>query len=299
MPEPQSVTVDMLRGWPLPEPGSDKTSRGVVLVVGGNRGTPGAVALSGEAALRVGGGKVQVATAERTAAQVALALPEALVAGLPQDDRGDIAVEAADEIVSLARAAAVTLVGPGLLDPDAATALLERVLPELDGPVVVDALGTAYLTHHRDGLHHLGGRCVVTVNPTELAHTLDVDDEVVDADPVTAALRLAAALRAVVLFGGTRKIVATPQGELWQITGGGHGLGTAGSGDVQAGYVAGLVARGAEPAQAAVWGGYLHAASGDRLATEVGPLGYLARELPAQAPRVLAMLERQQDAGDE
>ncbi len=290
MPEPTRVTADLLRSWPLPEPGSDKESRGVVLVVGGNRGTPGAVILSGEASLRVGGGKLQVATAATTSAQVGLALPEALVAGLPDDDAGDLSTTAAGDILDLAEGAAAVLLGPGLMDPDAASDLLAAVVPELDGPVVVDALGSAYVTHHPDGLHHLDGRCVLTVNPHELARTLRVDDSEVEADPVEATARLAKQARAVVLCGGTRKIVATPEGETWQVLEGGPGLGVAGSGDVQAGLVAGLLARGAEPAQAAVWAGFLHATAGDRLAEEVGPLGFLARELPAVAPRLLADL---------
>lgn len=290
MTEPRRVTPELLRAWPLPEPGSDKEARGVVLVVGGNSGTPGAVILSGEASLRVGGGKLQVATAERNAPQVARALPEALVAGLAQDDNGDIASRAAGEIVSLGQEAAVSLLGPGLLDPDTAAQLLAEVVPQLAGPVVVDALGSAYVTHHPDGLHHLEGRAVLTVNPTELARTLGADDDEVAHDPVGAALRLADRARAVVLCGGTRKIVATPDGDTWQVLEGGPGLGVAGSGDVQAGYVTGLVARGAEPAQAAVWGAYLHACSGDRLAERIGPVGFLARELAGQAPRLLAEL---------
>ena len=290
MAEPTTVTPRLLRGWPLPEPGSDKESRGVVLVVGGNRGTPGAVILSGEASLRVGGGKLQVGTAAKTSGQVGLALPEALVAGLPQDDSGDLAVEAAQELVELAGGAAAVLLGPGLLDPAAAADLLAAVVPELTCPVVVDALGSAYVTRHPDGLHHLDGRCVLTVNPTELARTLQVDDTEVEQDPVASTARLAREAHAVVLCGGTRKIIATPDGDTWQVVQGGPGLGIAGSGDVQAGFVAGLLARGAEPAQAAVWGGYLHAVAGDRLADEVGPLGFLARELPALAPRLLAEL---------
>ena len=290
MADPTPVTPRLLREWPLPAPGSDKESRGVVLVVGGNRGTPGAVILSGEAALRVGGGKLQVGTAAKTSGQVGLALPEALVAGLPQDDSGDLAVEAAQEVVELADGAAAVLLGPGLLDPAAAADLLAVVVPEVTCPVVVDALGSAYVTRHPDGLHHLDGCCVMTVNPTELARTLQVDDDEVERDPVGATVRLAKQARSVVLCGGTRKIVATPDGDTWQVVEGGPGLGVAGSGDVQAGFVAGLLARGAEPAQAAVWGGYLHAVAGDRLADEVGPLGFLARELPALAPRLLAEL---------
>jgi NAD(P)H-hydrate repair Nnr-like enzyme with NAD(P)H-hydrate dehydratase domain len=95
----------------------------------------------------------------------------------------------------------------------------------------------------------------------------------------------------VVLYGGTDKYVASPDGPAWQISGGGPGLGVSGSGDVQAGVVAGLLARGAEPEQAAVWGGFVHATLGERLTTRVGRLGYLARELPGVVPEVLAELE--------
>jgi NAD(P)H-hydrate repair Nnr-like enzyme with NAD(P)H-hydrate dehydratase domain len=59
---------------------------------------------------------------------------------------------------------------------------------------------------------------------------------------------------------------------------------------VQAGVVAGLLARGAEPAQAAVWGAYLPARSGERLASSIGKVGFLARELPPEVPPVLAEL---------
>jgi NAD(P)H-hydrate repair Nnr-like enzyme with NAD(P)H-hydrate dehydratase domain len=90
-----------------------------------------------------------------------------------------------------------------------------------------------------------------------------------------------------------RGAVATPDGDLWVSGAGQAGLGTSGSGDVLAGLVAGLLARGAEPAQAAVWGSHLHATAGERLAARVGPLGYLARELLDEAPAVLTELSVQ------
>ena len=71
----------------------------------------------------------------------------------------------------------------------------------------------------------------------------------------------------------------------------GHsGLATSGSGDVLAGAVGGLLARGAEPAQAACWAKYLHAAAGERLAARIGRLGFLAREVLAELPLVLSEL---------
>lgn len=290
MSEAVGVTVDLLRSWPLPDPGSDKEARGLVVVVGGNRSTPGAVVLSGESALRVGGGKLQVVTAASVAVAVATALPEAGVQGVEETDGGDVDAGSAEDVRSTADGCACVLLGPGLLDPDAASALLAAVVPHLEGPVVIDALGSSYVTHHPDGLHHLEGRSVLTVNPTELARTLGEEEGVVGKDLLAAARRLAERARAVVLCGGPVKAIAAPDGEAWQVTEGGPGLGVAGSGDVQAGYVAGLLARGADPAQAAVWGAYLHAVCGDRLAEKVGPAGFLARELPAVAPGLLAEL---------
>lgn len=290
MTGPVGVTPALLAKWALPEPGSDKDARGVVLLVAGSRRTPGAALLSGEACLRVGGGKLQVATAASVATQVALALPEAYVQGLAEDGSGDITAADAGLVVEMSEGAGVVVLGPGLTSPAAADRLLAEVVPHLQVTTVVDALASAHLTEQPDALHHLDGDCVLTVNPTELSKTLGVDQEVVEDDPVTAALRLAERVRAVVLCGGTVKTVATPDQKVWQVHEGCPGLGVAGSGDVQAGFVGGLLAQGASAAQAAVWGAYLHAVAGDRLADRGGPIGFLARELPAQAPSLLADL---------
>jgi ADP-dependent NAD(P)H-hydrate dehydratase len=290
MTDDVTVTADLLREWQLPEPGSSKQARGAALVVGGSSSTPGAVILAGESALRAGGGKLQVATAASTAGQVSVTLPEALVRGFPETETGDVDEAACDDVYEMARATEVTLLGPGLLHPDHAADLLQGVVPRLEGGVVIDALGSAFVTREPEGLHHLKGRVVLTLNHDELAHTLGVDIGSVQEDPRSAASALAARARAVVLCGGPQKLVLTPAGDCYRVSEGGPGLGTSGSGDVQAGLVTGLLARGAEPAQAAVWGAYLHGAAGDRLAQERGAIGFLAREIPGVVPRLLTWL---------
>jgi NAD(P)H-hydrate repair Nnr-like enzyme with NAD(P)H-hydrate dehydratase domain len=157
---------------------------------------------------------------------------------------------------------------------------------------VVDALASAFVTRHPDGLRHLGGRCVLTVNPTELARVLGRDPDEVSAAPARAALDAAALTGVVVLCGGSLKAVAAPDGSGWVVRPGGPGLGVSGSGDVQAGLVAGLLARGAPPEQAAVWAAYLHGSAGERLALTVGEVGFLARELLPVVPRLLSDLHR-------
>ena len=76
-------------------------------------------------------------------------------------------------------------------------------------------------------------------------------------------------------------------GEAFHLDEGKIGLATAGSGDVLAGIVAGLLARGATPLNAALWGVHLHREAGAQLSRSIGPLGYLARELLPEIPRVL------------
>jgi hydroxyethylthiazole kinase-like uncharacterized protein yjeF len=284
--EPTLVTPQVLRGWPLPDVVGDKNSRGSILVIGGSTETLGAVVLAAEAAMRVGAGKLQVATVASLAPFAAQALPEARVCGLPETSEGTLGPEAADAVRDLAERADAVLIGPGMADPEVTQAFGERLLPHLSGPVALDALGLASVTADEKCLRHLGGRVVLTPNPTELAISLHVDD--IDADPAGATLELARRAQGVVGLGGVTSWIAAPSGALWQDESGGAGLGVSGSGDVRAGVVGGLLARGAEPAQAAVWAAYLHGRAGERLASSVGRLGFLARELPPEIPRALA-----------
>jgi hydroxyethylthiazole kinase-like uncharacterized protein yjeF len=259
-------------------------------VVGGSAETPGAVILAGEAALRSGGGKLQLATVESVAAAVAVAVPESAALRLPDNGDGCLSTTAADRITEAAEGADVVLLGPGLPDVGTALELMSAVVPRLHATVVVDALASVYVTENPDGLHHLDGRCVLTVNPNELSRVLGRDEDEVSDDPLGAAQDAAQRLRAVVLCGGSEKGIAAPDGSAWLVQAGGPGLGVSGSGDVQAGIVAGLLARGAEPAQAAVWAAFLHGRAGEELAGSMGPLGFLARELPPELPRLLSQL---------
>lgn len=292
---PEVVSSGLLREWQLPGDGGDKESNGRVLVVGGNVRMPGGVVLAAEAALRAGAGKLQIATVEPLAVPMGMAIPEAYVAGLAADDDGNLAPGTADEIVELAEGCAAVLLGPGIMSPDAAVALLERVVPRLDVSVVIDALGMAYLTEHADGVKHLDGRVILSPNAGELAQTLDEDEDAVSEDPLGAALRLSRRAGAVVVSGASTTYVTTPgtraTADLWAVQTGGQGMAVSGSGDVKAGMLVGLLGRGAEPAQAGVWGAYVHGRAGERLVAVHGRRGFLARELLAEIPRALAELE--------
>lgn len=278
---PVLVTAALLRDWGLPGATGSKRSRGHVAVAGGSRSTPGAVILAGLAALRVGAGVLALAVAEAVAPTVAVAVPEASAAGLVLSDTDrDPGVE------PLVDRADVVLIGPGLDAPGPARQLLTDVLDSAgdDTSLVLDAFALGVLPEIDSG--RVSGRTVLTPNSTEAAHLLPTSD-VDDLGSGEVARRIADRYGCAVSY---QSHIATPD-RLWLVPTGHPGLGTSGSGDVLAGAVAGLLARGADPAQAACWATFVHATAGDRLAARVGRLGFLARELVDQLPLVLVELE--------
>jgi NAD(P)H-hydrate repair Nnr-like enzyme with NAD(P)H-hydrate dehydratase domain len=123
-----------------------------------------------------------------------------------------------------------------------------------------------------------------------MAKFLGLPREQVDEAPLRAARQAAAALRAVIAMKGASTHVVSPSGEAWLCENGSIGLATSGSGDTLAGILAGLIARGTDPALAAIWAVYIHGEAGCRLARRNGTLGLLAREIPGEIPSILQAL---------
>lgn len=283
----EPVTPELLRGLPLPAlpKESDKNARGRILVVGGGAQVPGAALLVAHGALRAGAGKLQIAAPKSYSTALGLAMPEARVIPVAAARSGEISARAdLDDVVVHADA---VVIGPGMLDSDAAAALTARLAAvKSAASFLVDA---AALTGLADGagVAALAGRLVLTPHAGEMARLLGIEVDEVRAGPLDAARRAAATWSAVVVMKGVETHVVTPDGRAWLHDGGCHGLGASGSGDVLAGVIGGLLARGAPPATAALWGVWLHGAAGEALSRKVGPLGFLARELPGEIPGLL------------
>jgi hydroxyethylthiazole kinase-like uncharacterized protein yjeF len=229
---------------------------------------------------------------------VALAIPESRVLGLAENDAGGFTVEAVAALDPLADKISAILIGPGMRDEAATARLVHALLPRLAGSdtqVVLDAEAMGAVIHPPAGTPPFRFDVPVLLTPHagEMAHLTDIAKDEIGAAPERHALEAAQRWNAVVALKGPRTVIATPEGERWQHEGGNVGLATSGSGDVLAGIIAGLAARGAGLAQAAAWGVALHARAGERLAERFGRLGYLARELCDEIPALL-----EQAAGD-
>ena len=294
--EPVPVTPDLLRSMPLPrhQEGQDKDERGRVLVVAGSVEVPGGALLCGIGALRAGAGKLQIATCRSAAPHLAAAVPEARVSGLDETPGGGISADEAGKLAARAGRCDALLLGPGMMDRDGeAAALTRRLLERMEaGPgIVLDAAALPELRNGETVLRRHAGRVVLTPHAGEMATLLGVPRDEVLADRLAAARRAAGALGAVVAMKGGNTFIVSPRGEAWDCDQGNVGLATSGSGDTLAGVIAGLIARGADPVRATLWGVFLHGEAGNRLARKQGPVGFLARELLAEIPSIMAELE--------
>ncbi|WP_126968485.1 MULTISPECIES: NAD(P)H-hydrate dehydratase [Xanthomonas] len=285
-PRVRILTMAALRSMPLPAPGGDKEQRGRVLIVGGSMRVPGAVLLAGEAALRTGAGKLQIATAASVAPGMALAVPEALVLGLAQNGQGEI-VRGHRALDGAMAACDAAVIGPGMASSATTTAMVRRAAEQAVCTLVLDAGALS-----RGLRAPIGRPFVLTPHAGEMATLAGDDKAAVEAAPGAYALKFAQKLRSVVIVKGPDSFIAGPDGVVWMHRGGASGLGTSGSGDVLAGLIAGFAARGCDALTAALWGVFVHAAAGRQLAKRIGPVGFLARELGAEVPGILDRLAR-------
>ncbi|PZO82460.1 MAG: NAD(P)H-hydrate dehydratase [Mesorhizobium amorphae] len=288
----RALDETLLRGRTLGTPEGGKDVRGSVAVVGGSREVPGAVLLAGIGALRAGAGRLQVVSVASRAEALSMALPEALVMGLPETEKGGLSHECFELFAERLERADAVLFGPGTVEEDDTRELARRLIGEVDGPtLVLDAGSLNGLRDCADALRRRG-RFAITPHAGEMAGLLGIERDQVEEDPLGAARGAAEELGGVVVMKGAKTHVVAPGGEAFLYEGGGPGLGTSGSGDVLAGIVAGMAARGASALDAALWGVFLHGEAGAECARSVGTVGFLAHELLPQVPGVLMRFER-------
>lgn len=281
-----------LRAHPLPpfEDGTDKNERGRVLAVGGGALVPGALRLTAEAALRAGAGKVQMATIASAALALGVAMPEAAVIALPQAPDGEIDGKAAGPIVAEALDGCdAVVIGPGMSGKNGCGALLAQALDAL-GPDAAAVLDAAAILACRDGaevVRACRGTVVLTPHAGEMAGLTGREADWIAANPEAAAGPVAADLGVTIVLKGGATVICSPDGKVLLYPGGGPALATGGSGDVLAGILAGLLARGADPLTAAAWSVWAHGEAGRACTNDLGGPGLLARELAVYVPRFL------------
>lgn len=288
------VTAADVAAWiPSRDPSAHKWSVGPVVVVGGAPGMEGAPMLAAGAALRAGSGIVWCARPGPASPDGGDGggLAEVVMHPLPASRDGGIGSAAADHLLVGALGAdsrfGALVLGPGLGRDTEVAPAVRRLLVGVGIPVVLDADGLNALAGDLGPLREraaAGRVTVVTPHAGEFARLAGP----VGPDRVAAARRLAAATGCTVLLKGPGTVVADPDGMAAISTTGGPGLASAGTGDVLAGIIASLLARGLGPRRAAAGAAWLHG----RAADLAGHTSLVASDVVAALPRVLTDLGR-------
>ncbi len=280
------------RSLPPRQPHYHKGNYGHVVVIGGARGYTGAAALASNAALRSGAGLVTAAVPASLYPILAAKLTEAMTRPVPETAGGGFARSAYASLEELLGRATVLAIGPGLGQEAETGVFLQKLLQKVEPPVVFDADALNLLARDREFLtdpvfRERRKRWVLTPHPGEMARLLSLDVSAVQADRIGNAAWASQEWGTVVVLKGARTVIALPAGNVYLNPTGNPGLATGGTGDVLTGLIAGFIAQGMEPGEAARAGVFIHGLAADRLAAEKGMPGMVAGDLLDEIPLVL------------
>ncbi|HEU5348430.1 MAG TPA: NAD(P)H-hydrate dehydratase, partial [Ktedonobacterales bacterium] len=282
---------DMVGSLLPPRPlDSNKGTFGKMLALSGSPQYIGAAYLVCGAAARIGAGLVTLATLPELAPFYATMLPEITYAHLPPETAAP--EERARAILDSLEGYRALVIGPGLGQSPATIALLEHLLAgilalaaEKRPSLIVDADGLNNLAKIDRWWQLLPPRTILTPHPGEMSRLCGgVSVSGGGADRIAVARQSARDWGHVVVLKGACTLIASPEGAL-RINGTPNpALASAGTGDVLAGTVAGLLAQGVVPFDAASTAVYLHALAGLRVSAHLGDAGLLAGDLLPELP---------------
>lgn len=278
---------ELRRCFPPRQTDSHKGTYGALLSVCGSYGMAGAAVLAAKAALRCGTGLVVAAVPESIYPITAVSLPEAVFA--PYAKGG---VKAAVVLLPRLRKATALLCGCGLGQGREAEELAEALLCEAPCPIVLDADGINAAARHIHILETVHAPLILTPHPLELARLLACTVADIQNNREQVAKQAAQRYGATVVLKGHRTVVASPTGEVWVNATGNPGMAVGGSGDVLAGMIAGLLAQGLPPWDAARAGVYLHGAAGDAAAARLSQHAMLPSDMLDELGGLFLKLER-------
>ena len=271
---------------------SHKGSFGSALVVAGSRSYVGAAYLAGTAATRVGAGLVTIAMPESLYLAVAAKATEPTYLPLPESSPGVVSPAAASVILDAAPRYEALLIGCGLGQAADTVRFVESIVYSAQQlpPTVVDADGLNILSKTSEWWSRFGGPAVITPHPGEMSRLTGSPTEVIQADRIQTATASAKSWNKVAVLKGAFTVVAMPDGSTMLSPFANPGLASAGTGDVLAGTIVGLLSQGMTLEDAAALGVYIHGAAGERVRDGLGDTGMVASDLLPELPRVIKAL---------
>ncbi|MFH1662372.1 MAG: NAD(P)H-hydrate dehydratase [Chloroflexota bacterium] len=273
---------------------ASKSSFGRVLVIAGSVNYIGAAYLACSGAIRVGAGLVTLATAGSLQPILAAKLTEVTHLPLPESAPGVISAEAANIVIPELKVYNVLLLGCGLGQSEQVVAFNRSILlqPKYRLPsLVLDADTINTLAKTPGWWRQITDDAILTPHPGEMARLIGMSVAEIQSNRVCITRDMASEWKKTVILKGAYTIIAAPDGRCRICPAANPGLASAGTGDVLAGVVAGLLAQGLNVFDAASLGVWLHARAGEIVKADLGDAGMIASDLLPVLPRVIRVIK--------
>jgi hydroxyethylthiazole kinase-like uncharacterized protein yjeF len=274
---------------------ANKGSFGRVLVVAGSINYIGAAYLACSGAIRAGAGLVTLATASSLQPILAAKLTEVTYLPLPESSPGVISAEEAGLVLSELKNYNVLLLGCGLGQSEQAVGFIRSVLLQPKTalpPLVLDADAINTLANAPDWWQELNDDAILTPHPGEMARLTGFSVTEIQTNRAGMAKKMASEWKKTIILKGAYTVVAAPDGRCRISPIANPGLASAGTGDVLAGAIAGLLAQGLNNFDSAGLGVWLHAQAGEMVKAKLGDTGMLASDLLPVLPIVIKELRK-------
>ena len=294
----QSLLDDKLAATLLPLRGKavHKGDCGRILVVAGSLGMTGAAALAATAALRAGAGIITLAVPESLQPVLAGQLQEVMVQPVEEKTKGAMGgEEALRRLLELAQSHDAVLIGPGMGRSMETQELIRMFVQRVNKPLIMDADALFAFNSQPDDLSKLPQIPVLTPHLGEMAALLGVSVPELRESLLPIVREAAAEYQCILVVKSECTLVAYPDGMIFLSTQGNPGMATAGSGDVLAGTIAGLMKQ-TESGLAPLAGVYLHGRAGDIAYGEKGE-SLLAGDIRENLAQALKELRKKQLTG--
>lgn len=272
------------------DPLSNKGDYGKVLSICGSKKYPGAAYFAASGAVRIGAGLVTCAFPESAYPAIASKLNEPIMLPLPCCEDGFFARGALNTLLPELAKADCILIGCGLGKTLGTASIVEELLKESTGSLVIDADGINLISANINMLEAVKGRAIITPHPGEMARLLRLSVEQVESNRVLLTKAVAKQFGITVVLKGANTVVSDGK-QVYINRTGNAGMARGGSGDLLAGMIAGLVSQGYGLMQSAVMGVYIHGAAGDAAAKTLSQAGMTPSDMIKLLPRLLSDYE--------
>ena len=265
---------------------ANKGTYGHVFVIAGSKEVAGAPILAAEGATRAGAGLVTLVVPESISAIVMAKVSSVVMTRAWSDD-------SINAVLSIIEKADVIVLGPGIGVSDETISLTKKLLEKTSCPVVLDADALTLMSKESDRgeslLRDRHGFTILTPHPGEMARLLGMKNHEVQEDRYAAVTRAAKFYQCTVVLKGSRTLIATKDGAVYENPTGNPGMATGGSGDVLSGVIAALLGQGLKPLDASIASTYIHGLAGDLAAKAFGGFtGLIATDLIMHLPKAIA-----------